>query len=182
MSSLEIGTQMSTALREETPSRARIDKSRNSRFIGRRSRSGFTLIELLVVIAIIAILVALLLPAVQTAREAARRIQCANHLHQLGLAVHNYHDTYRMLPMGNDWKPTQAWGGWAFNASVHVRLLPYLDQAPLQQRIDFNLPLFNPANIFIEEVPLAVVRCPSDTGNEQHRYDPGELSPEYDPS
>jgi prepilin-type processing-associated H-X9-DG protein len=139
------------------------------------------LIELLVVIAIIAILIALLLPAVQSAREAARRIQCANHLHQLGLAAHNYHDAHRILPMGNDWKPTLAWGGWDFNASVHVRLLPYLDQAPLQQRIDFNLPLFNPTNIFVEEVPLAVMRCSSDTGIEQHRYDPGELSPEYDP-
>ncbi|MFK7777105.1 MAG: DUF1559 domain-containing protein, partial [Gimesia sp.] len=64
-------------------------------------RSGFTLIELLVVIAIIAILIALLLPAVQQAREAARRSSCKNNLKQIGLAMHNYHDTHRTLPMGS---------------------------------------------------------------------------------
>ena len=65
-----------------------------------RSRSGFTLIELLVVIAIIAILIALLLPAVQQAREAARRTQCRNNMHQMGIALHNYHDANSLFPMG----------------------------------------------------------------------------------
>jgi prepilin-type N-terminal cleavage/methylation domain-containing protein/prepilin-type processing-associated H-X9-DG protein len=173
---------MSYVLSGTSPSGLRADPSRESGTDRRRRvRCGFTLIELLVVIAIIAILIALLLPAVQAAREAARRTQCANHLHQLGLAVHNYHDSHRILPMGNDWKPTAAWGGWDFNASVHVRLLPYFEQAALQNRIDFNLPLFSPANMFAFEVPLEVVRCPSDTGIEQNRYDPGELSPAFDP-
>src|SRR5262245_34246826 len=102
---------MSTAILELTASTPRSDASGRSGFVLRSVRSAFTLIELLVVIAIIAILIALLLPAVQSAREAARRLECGNHLHQLGLAVHNYHDTHRTLPMGNDWKPTAAWGG-----------------------------------------------------------------------
>src|SRR6187401_317053 len=93
-------------------------------------RRGFTLIELLVVIAIIAILISLLLPAVQQAREAARRTQCKNNLKQLGLAMHNYLDAHRRLPL-------------CLNASnkpisVHAYMLPYLDQTPLYSRIDFN--------------------------------------------
>ena len=92
---------------------------------------GFTLIELLVVIAIIAVLVALLLPAVQQAREAARRTQCRNNLKQLGLALHNYHDTNQMFPMGLSdtvWGNTETIGdGWAWG----VAILPYLDRATL---------------------------------------------------
>src|SRR5262245_54496100 len=106
--------------------------------VGTRRRCmvrGFTLIELLVVTAVISILVALLLPAVQSAREAARRVQCTSQLKQLGLAAHNYHGVYGALPMGNDFKPSLAWGGWINNASFHVRLLPYLDQENLFSQI-----------------------------------------------
>ncbi len=99
----------------------------------RRPRA-FTLIELLVVIAIIAILIALLLPAVQQAREAARRTQCKNHLKQLGLALHNYHDVFNTFPMGNT---NASCGGWGH--SWWAAILPYIDQAPLYNQWNFNL-------------------------------------------
>ena len=96
-------------------------------------RRAFTLIELLVVIAIIAILVALLLPAVQQAREAARRTQCKNNLKQLGLALHNYHDTFNTLPIGAVGSSEWGWG-----MSWYMRILPYIDQAPVYNQITFS--------------------------------------------
>ncbi len=97
------------------------------------NRSGFTLIELLVVIAIIAILVSLLLPAVQQAREAARRTQCKNNLKQIGLAVHNFESTYKKMPPGQIWDPSVYAGGFAGGGNLSwkgtlVYLLPYLEQ------------------------------------------------------
>jgi prepilin-type N-terminal cleavage/methylation domain-containing protein len=90
-------------------------------------RKAFTLIELLVVIAIIAVLIALLLPAVQQAREAARRTQCKNNLKQLGLALHNYHDTANTFPPGWIGKSSGNYSGFGWNSM----LLPYVDQGPL---------------------------------------------------
>ncbi|MFV1967784.1 MAG: DUF1559 domain-containing protein [Pirellulaceae bacterium] len=101
-----------------------------------RKRAGFTLVELLVVIAIIGILVALLLPAVQAAREAARRMSCGNNMKQLGLALHNYHDTYKVFVAakgGTGWNGTNT-GNWG-RLSGFIGLLPYLEQAPLYDQI-----------------------------------------------
>ncbi|MFH1301017.1 MAG: DUF1559 domain-containing protein [Planctomycetota bacterium] len=99
-----------------------------------KNRKAFTLIELLVVIAIIAILIALLLPAVQQAREAARRNSCKNNLKQIGLALHNYHDTFSVLPPGSIvyYNGSKYYGhGWTWHASI----LPYLDQANMYNQI-----------------------------------------------
>jgi len=96
----------------------------------RSRRKGFTLIELLVVIAIIGVLVALLLPAVQAAREAARRSQCTNNLKQIGIALHNYHDTTGSLPWGFGYPGWNDWSG-------HVLILPYMEQGNLYSSLNF---------------------------------------------
>ncbi len=146
---------------------------------------GFTLIELLVVIAIIAVLVALLLPAVQQARAAARRTQCKNNLKQLGLALHNYADTHRMFPAGH--LDTGTTGkAYRHQFSWMTYLLPYIDQENVYQLIDFrkigpsnsqpnpngsvpNNPAFEPAG----KVDVAVFICPSDpTGRVDSKWAP----------
>ena len=135
-----------------------------------RRRTAFTLIELLVVIAIIAILIALLLPAVQQAREAARRIQCRNHLKQLALAVHNYESSHRLLPPGAavDLSVTSTGnnGSWG----VHGRILPYLEQGNLYDKVDLTIAWdFQTA---IDGMKIAVYACPSDPDSDRLR-DPG---------
>ncbi|WP_437229216.1 DUF1559 domain-containing protein [Planctomicrobium sp. SH661] len=126
-------------------------------------RSGFTLIELLVVIAIIAVLIALLLPAVQQAREAARRSQCKNNLKQIGLALHNYHDTMNCFPPG--WIGVTAGvpdfeGGNGFSWGTYI--LPYIDQAPLYAQFNFNYDMNATQNVDHLRRTLTVFQCPSD--------------------
>lgn len=138
------------------------------------TRRGFTLVELLVVIAIIGVLVALLLPAVQQAREAARRIQCVNNMKQLGLALHNYHDTFGSFPKIPHWFNGSAAGshssepfsgfGW------RVMLLPFIEQGSLADQVNWNLPHTDTtgtvSNFSIVQTPVSAYVCPSDpTGN-----------------
>lgn len=149
------------------------------------ARNGFTLIELLVVIAIIAILIALLLPAVQQAREAARRTQCRNNLKQMGLALHNYHDSFSVMPPGAinpgvDPDPNQPWTNSCAtdcrNTVFTLSILPYIDQAPLFNKINFSLPITqaqrsgtgpstNQGALFTSDMPA--YRCPSDTAYQE---------------
>jgi prepilin-type N-terminal cleavage/methylation domain-containing protein/prepilin-type processing-associated H-X9-DG protein len=134
-------------------------------------RAGFTLIELLVVIAIIAILIALLLPAVQAAREAARRTQCRNNLKQFGIACHNYHDVFRMFPLGVSASPSTA----KFYASGQMMLLSFVEQGNLTHAsatggtgYNYNLPWCgqgSAADLVIASAKgSGLWRCPSDTG------------------
>ncbi len=109
----------------------------------KRQFSGFTLVELLVVIAIIGILVGLLLPAVQAAREAARRMQCSNNLKQMGLALHNYASTYKYFPArkgGTFWNGSQNESGNRYRLSGHVALLPYIEQTAMYNNIQAGEP------------------------------------------
>jgi prepilin-type N-terminal cleavage/methylation domain-containing protein len=134
-------------------------------------RRAFTLVELLVVIAVIGILIALLLPAVQAARESARRVQCQNHFKQIGLALHNYHTAAQQFPPGTISNPDPATGavyGRPPRTTYIVHLMPYLDQAAVYNKIDFvNLPVApglcwfgNNAEATAAIIP--VLYCPSD--------------------
>lgn len=135
---------------------------------------GFTLVELLVVIAIIGVLIALLLPAVQQAREAARRMQCSNQIKQISLALHNHHDTYREFPAGGDGfsgKYDNPDGGSGARVGTIVYLLPYLEQRALYEAIASVTPLSLGAPWNVDEVydsDLSSLKCPSNDGNVRH--------------
>jgi prepilin-type N-terminal cleavage/methylation domain-containing protein/prepilin-type processing-associated H-X9-DG protein len=129
-------------------------------------RHGFTLIELLVTIAIIGILIALLLPAVQMARAAARRMTCSNNLKQLGLAAHNYHDCHMTFPPGalGPVPPDPKYDGHK-NHGLGAYLLPYVDQQPLANRYDWNVDWFDKVNQPVVNTRLEIWICPSAPGD-----------------
>jgi len=143
-----------------------------------RHRAAFTLVELLVVIAIIGVMVGLLLPAVQAAREAARRMQCGDRLKQIGLAMHNYHSVYNRFPTGYYSFPTtsgmgpsavrmdswtwDAGPGWGWAAAI----LPFMEQAALYERIRTDRPLWDPIHIDAIQTKLPVYLCPSAAGGD----------------
>jgi prepilin-type N-terminal cleavage/methylation domain-containing protein/prepilin-type processing-associated H-X9-DG protein len=123
--------------------------------------SGFTLVEILVVISILGIMMALLLPALQSAREAACRTRCANSLKQLALAAHGYHAAFGCLPMGTPYYRYPDVGVFA-GQSGFVSMLGHLDQQPLYSAVNFDRNIYTYSNQTIHEVGLAVLWCPSD--------------------
>ena len=123
----------------------------------RGHRRGFTLIELLVVIAIIGALIALLLPAVQAAREAGRRVHCTNNLKQLGIAMHHFHDAHDTFARGAWNSPQQTWT---------FSILPYLEEGPLFHAVNVNSPYYDARNTTVTQATIGVFHCPSDPGRD----------------
>jgi prepilin-type processing-associated H-X9-DG protein/prepilin-type N-terminal cleavage/methylation domain-containing protein len=154
----------------------------------RRRRSAFTLIELLVVIAIITLLIGLLLPAVQKVREAADRMSCSNNLHQIGLALHNYHSSFKQFPPAAQVIPggidpamapggTNVWNSWGGGLGINcdpswgptwqTLILPYIEQDPLYQQYQFKLPATDAASAGVVSTLIKMFLCPSDESKPQ---------------
>ncbi len=148
------------------------------------ARRGFTLVELLVVVAIIGILVGLLLPAVQTAREAARRMQCSNNLKQMGLALHNYESAHRTFPPGFISRVTGPWPGGGNTPipeagpgwSLWAMILPQIEQGNLHSSIQFHRPISDASNQLARSTRVKEYRCPSDAWDEPVRVWPTSLA------
>ena len=149
-------------------------------FSRRTKKFGFTLVELLVVIAIIGVLVALLLPAVQAAREAARRMQCSNNLKQIGLGFHNYHDANKKLPPGQDYGIVRSDSasnpgtrpGWSWSAYI----MPYLEGNAAFDQIDFDELMYKGNHPELLANPVALALCPSDETEPVRAHFPGKTS------
>lgn len=153
----------------------------NSAVIRRQARAAFTLLELLVVVAVVALLLALLLPAVQQARESARMTECRDHLKQLGIALHNYHETHATLPPGYVYRPghstspphNAAGFGWG------AMLLPFLEHAALYRQFDWNFPLYASQHQIPRERHLRIFLCPSDSVSETGFLEMGPVPEQY---
>ena len=132
-------------------------------------RVGFTLVELLVVIAIIGILVAMLLPAVQAAREAARRMSCGNNLKQIGIALHNYHDVHKTFPPSSHWVNNGSGINQTNNAQLSenwvIMMLPYFEQQPLFEAFDLKNFITSSVNAAARGTEIEAMMCPSDSFN-----------------
>ena len=133
-------------------------------------KRGFTLIELLVVMAVLAVLVALLLPAIQQTREAARQTTCRDHLHNIGVALHNYESGFKLFPPASTSDVEQ--GGWIGNPQGrHIHswaslLLPQIEQSPLYRSIDYNVSSMDPINLPVASTVIPLYRCPTFTGRD----------------
>jgi prepilin-type N-terminal cleavage/methylation domain-containing protein len=124
---------------------------------GLSDNKGFTLIELLVVLAILSLLIGLLLPAVQSAREAARRSQCSNNMRQIGIALHTYHDSFNSFPFGQSILGS--------GDSLWIKILPFLEQQSLYNSFNQQNTIYDRANRTVQAISLAVYQCPSDSGS-----------------
>jgi prepilin-type N-terminal cleavage/methylation domain-containing protein len=160
-------------LRVDVPVRATPLAGLEGRPTNNRHCHGFTLIELLIVISVIAVLVALLLPAVQQARESARRTQCRNNLMQIGLALRNYESVHECLPPGSvdPNRPIQN-DGKGYNFGWLVQILPHLEQTNLYEKLDFSVSVYDPKNALASNPAIpggiisgSVLSCPSDPGS-----------------
>ena len=154
--------------------RSRIVRRDGSSFV-RGARGGFTLIELLVVIAIIAVLIALLLPAVQFAREAARRAQCTNNFKQMGLALHNYHDSQGGFPIGRmgigyTYNNTPFSGN--FRRTWYYSIMPYVEQGAAFNAFNFSLPFYYQDQRTVFRMSFNIFQCPSQTPSIQEPDSP----------
>ncbi|MBS0207131.1 MAG: DUF1559 domain-containing protein [Planctomycetes bacterium] len=129
-------------------------------------KRGFSLVEVLVVIGLIAIAITILMPAIEHSRQDARRIQCKNNLKQIGLSLHNYHDTFLCFPPG--WVSKEGEPGAGARIGWQTMILPFVDQAPLFNRINFKVPPADPTGKPLDhfQTVLAVFRCPADPAPE----------------
>jgi len=147
-------TQIDSLSCESTPHHSLINNQKGQ---WKRVRA-FTLVELLVVIAVIGILIALLMPAVQMVREAARRVQCSNNMRQAGIALHLYHDSNKRFPPGWSGDSPEGEPGWAWQAMI----LPYIEKSNMADSINFNIPVDDEVHHDVRQAVIPIYLCPSD--------------------